>query len=76
MVQDRGRRRHPAHRGHRDRDECECTKTLHQTGLFSDRLGRLPVLYAGMSLFAVAATVAWCALLFTLSITVVPGLSI
>jgi DHA1 family bicyclomycin/chloramphenicol resistance-like MFS transporter len=27
-------------------------------GLFSDRLGRLPVLYAGMSLFAVAATVA------------------
>ncbi len=27
-------------------------------GLFSDRLGRLPVLYAGISLFAVAATVA------------------
>ncbi len=27
-------------------------------GLFSDRLGRLPVLYAGMSLFAVAAIVA------------------
>ncbi len=27
-------------------------------GLFSDRLGRLPVLYAGMSLFALAATVA------------------
>ena len=27
-------------------------------GLFSDRLGRLPVLYAGMTLFAVAATVA------------------
>ena len=27
-------------------------------GLFSDRLGRLPVLYAGLSLFAVAATVA------------------
>lgn len=27
-------------------------------GLFSDRLGRLPVLYVGMSLFAVAATVA------------------
>ena len=27
-------------------------------GLFSDRLGRLPVLYTGMSLFAVAATVA------------------
>ena len=26
-------------------------------GLFSDRLGRLPVLYAGLSLFAVAATV-------------------
>ena len=27
-------------------------------GLFSDRLGRLPTLYVGMSLFAVAATVA------------------
>ena len=27
-------------------------------GLFSDRAGRLPVLYAGMSLFALAATVA------------------
>jgi DHA1 family bicyclomycin/chloramphenicol resistance-like MFS transporter len=27
-------------------------------GLFSDRLGRLPVLYAGMSLFALAATMA------------------
>lgn len=27
-------------------------------GLFSDRLGRMPVLYAGMTLFAVAATVA------------------
>ena len=27
-------------------------------GLFSDRLGRLPTLYAGMALFAVAATVA------------------
>jgi DHA1 family bicyclomycin/chloramphenicol resistance-like MFS transporter len=27
-------------------------------GLFSDRLGRLPTLYAGMTLFAVAATVA------------------
>ncbi|MBT8087697.1 MAG: multidrug effflux MFS transporter [Gammaproteobacteria bacterium] len=27
-------------------------------GLFSDRLGRLPTLYAGMSLFAIAATVA------------------
>ena len=27
-------------------------------GLFSDRLGRLPVLYAGMSLFALAASVA------------------
>ena len=27
-------------------------------GLFSDRLGRLPVLYAGMSLFALAAVVA------------------
>lgn len=27
-------------------------------GLFSDRLGRLPVLYAGMTIFAVAATVA------------------
>jgi DHA1 family bicyclomycin/chloramphenicol resistance-like MFS transporter len=27
-------------------------------GLFSDRLGRLPVLYAGMSLFAIAASVA------------------
>ena len=27
-------------------------------GLFSDRLGRLPVLYAGISLFALAATVA------------------
>ena len=27
-------------------------------GLFSDRLGRMPVLYAGMSLFATAATIA------------------
>ncbi len=27
-------------------------------GLFSDRLGRLPTLYAGMTLFAIAATVA------------------
>jgi DHA1 family bicyclomycin/chloramphenicol resistance-like MFS transporter len=27
-------------------------------GLFSDRLGRLPTLYAGMALFAIAATVA------------------
>ncbi len=27
-------------------------------GLFSDRLGRLPTLYAGMSVFAIAATVA------------------
>lgn len=27
-------------------------------GLFSDRLGRLPVLYAGMTLFTIAATVA------------------
>ena len=27
-------------------------------GLISDRIGRLPVLYAGMSLFALAATVA------------------
>jgi DHA1 family bicyclomycin/chloramphenicol resistance-like MFS transporter len=28
------------------------------SGLFSDRLGRLPVLYAGMGLFAVAASIA------------------
>jgi DHA1 family bicyclomycin/chloramphenicol resistance-like MFS transporter len=27
-------------------------------GLFSDRVGRLPTLYAGMTLFAIAATVA------------------